>query len=264
MAECPFCQYGLSEPPERFCPSCGRDLGPASPAPLPLPGPAGDSSAGTPWERRGTIGFGAGLTETTQQVLTSPEAFFRRLPVTGGIADPLFYGLIVSYIGLVAATVYNAVFNATFGSAFGSAFGSFGDRPELARFLPLIQGGAGLVVNLVLGPIFIVVGLFVWAGILHLLLLLLGGGGRGFEATFRALAYASAANLIQIVPLCGGFIGGVYGIVLAIIGLSAVHGDSKAKAAAAVLLPLVLCCCCCALGLMAMAGGIASLANRMR
>jgi hypothetical protein len=253
MAECPYCQYSLSEPPQRFCPSCGRDLGQG-------PAPALAESAGTPWERRRIIGFGAGLTETTQQVLTKPESFFRRLSVTGGIADPLLYGLIVSYIGLVAASVYNMVFHATF----GSAFATFGDRPELARFMPYLQGGVGLVGNLIMGPVFIVVGLFVWSGILHLLLLLLGGGGRGFEATFRVLAYTAASNLIQIVPVCGGFIGGVYGIVLAIIGLSAVHGDSKGKTAVAVLAPLVLCCCCCALGVGVMAGGIASLANRIR
>ena len=253
MAECPYCQYGLSEPPERFCPSCGRDLGLASSVPLPEAG-------GTPWERRRAIGFGAGLTETTQQVLSAPEAFFRRMPATGGIGDPLFYGFIVSYIGLVAATVYNAVFNATF----GSALSSFGDRPELARFMPLLEGGMGLVMNLVLGPFAIVVGLFIWAGILHLLLLVLGGGGRGFEATFRVVAYGSASNLIQIIPVCGSFIGVVYGIVLAIIGLSAVHGDSKGKAAAAVLIPLVLCCCCCALGVAAIFGMVASLVSQVR
>ncbi len=260
MAECPYCQYALSEPPQRFCPSCGRDLGFAPPAPPPLPeGAEGDG--GIPWERRKTLGFVAGLTETTQQVLTSPEAFFRRLAATAaGIGDPLFYAVIVGYIGLVATSVYNAVFNATF----GSAFSNLGDHPEFARFLPLVQGGLGLVVNLVLGPIIIAVTLFIWAGILHLLLLLLGGGARGFEATFRVLAYASASNLFQIVPMCGSLIGAVYGIVLAIIGLSAVHGDSKGKTAAAVLIPLVLCCCCCAFGLMAMAGGIASMANRFR
>ena len=66
--------------------------------------------------------------------------------------------------------------------------------------MPFVQGGVGLVANLILGPIFIAVGLFVWAGILHLLLLLMGGGARGFEATFRVVAYASRRNLIQIVP----------------------------------------------------------------
>lgn len=261
MAECPYCQYALSEPPERFCPSCGRDLGLGAPPP-PAPGPAVEGT-GAPWERRQTIGLVAGLTETTQQVLTSPEVFFRGLPATASIGDPLFYAVIVGYIGLVATTVYNAVFNATLGSAFTS-LGGLGDRPEIARFMPFIQGGLGLVVNLVLGPLFIAVGLFIWAGVLHLLLLLLGGGARGFEATFRALAYSSASNLFQIIPLCGSLIGAVYGIVLTIIGLSAAHGDSKGKAAAAVLIPLVLCCCCCALGLGALAGGVASLANRLR
>jgi hypothetical protein len=192
--------------------------------------------------------------------LTAPDSFFRRLPVTGGIGDPLFYGLIVSYIGLLAATLYSAVFDATF----GSSFGNFGDRPELARLLPFIQGGVGIVVRLIVGPISIVIGFFIWAGILHLLLLAFGGGGRGFEATFRVVAYASTTSLIAIVPICGSLVGPIYGIVVTIIGLSAVHGDSKGKAAAAVLLPWVLCCCCCAAGIGAMFGGIASFANRMQ
>jgi hypothetical protein len=224
-----------------------------------LPG-ADAGVSGTPWERRRTIGFGSGLAETVQQVLTSPEGFFRAMPVTGGIGDPLLYGLIVSYIGLAAAAVYNAVFNVTF----GSALSSLGDRPEVARFLPFLEGGLGLVGNLVLGPFIIVIGLFIWSGILHLLLLLLGGGARGFEGTFRVVAYASTTNLIQIVPLCGGLIGAVYGIVLAIIGLAAAHGDSKGKTAAAVLIPLVLCCCCLVAGVMVVMGSIASIASGMR
>jgi hypothetical protein len=257
MAACPHCQYPLTEPPPRFCPSCGSDLGLAPAAPPPVPG-AGIT--GTPWERRRSIGFGSALAETAQKVLTSPEAFFRAMPVTGGIGDPLLYGLIVSYVGLVAGAVYSAVFNVTF----GSALAGLGERPEFAHLLPFVQGGAGLVVNLVMGPIFIAVGLFLWSGILHLLLMLLGGGARGFEATFRVVAYASTTNLIQIVPMCGGLIGAVYGLVLAIIGLSAAHGDSKGKAAAAVLIPVLLCCCCAILGVALMMGGIASLASQMR
>jgi hypothetical protein len=259
MAECPYCRYSLSDPPERFCPSCGRDLGSGSAPSLPAPEAAGEG-AGTPWERRQTIGIVAGLTETTQQVLTSPEAFFRGLSPRASIGDPLFYGVIVGYIGLVAAAVYNAVFNATL----GSAFNNLADRPELARFMPVVHGGLGLAVNLILGPIVVAVGLFVWAGILHLMLLLLGGGARGFEASFRAIAYSSASSLFQIIPLCGGLVGGVYGFVLMIIGLSAAHGDSKGKAAAAVLIPLVLCCCCCFAVIAALAGGIASLASQVR
>jgi hypothetical protein len=265
MAACPHCQYPLTEPPPRYCPSCGRDLeaaagwDPSDLVPPPLPSGSG-AAAGTPWERRRTIGFGAGLFETVQQVLTSPEAFYRQMPVTGGIGDPLFYGVLVSYIGLVAASIYNAVFNV----AFGSAFAGLGEHPEFARFLPFVQGGAGLVVNLIMGPVFIVVGLFVWSGIVHVILLLLGGAGRGFEATFRVVAYGATTNLIQIVPFCGGLIGAIYGIVLAIIGLSAAHGDSKGKTAAAVLAPLVLCCCCIAVAVVVIMGGVASIVNQNR
>ena len=133
MTECPHCHTVLSEPPERFCPNCGADLlaEPAAGVPPPLPpvpplpdeyasgggyapppsygGPlpygAPPAGGGNPWERRHTIGFFAALIETTKQVLTQPAAFFRSMPVTGGLGSPLLYAVIIAYVGLVASTI---------------------------------------------------------------------------------------------------------------------------------------------------------------
>jgi len=227
--------------------------------PPPLPPEGGTTPSGTPWERRDQIGIAAGLVETTTQVLGQPESFFRQMPVTGGLSSPLLYGLLIGYVGVVASTLYSLVFHLTFGGLGGLA--RHGGPFE--RFAPFLEGGVSLVGNLVLGPVFIVIGLFISAGILHLMLLLLGGAQRDFEATFRVVGYTQATSILQIVPVCGNVAQIVYGIVVAIIGLSHAHNITKGKAAAAVLIPIVLVCCCCgaAIGIFmaTVAGGLATI-----
>jgi hypothetical protein len=252
MALCPYCQQALPEPPERFCPSCGRDL-----PQLPPPGAA---RGGTPWERRAEIGLVTALIDTTRDVLMGPTAFFRAMPVSGGIGAPLGYGVIVGYIGLVAQALYQAIFR----SVLGAGFGGFGGRPEWERLIGSLQSGLGLVIQIVLGPIFLTLGLFLSAGIVHLLLLLLGGARRDFEATFRVACYAEAPALFALVPFCGGIVGVVYRLVLYIIGLAEAHQIGKGTAAAAVLLPIALVCCCCGVGIAIFFGGLAALVSKAR
>jgi len=240
MSLCPRCQQPLPDPPERFCPHCGAELSPVV--------------RSTPWEQRDRIGLVSALVETTQQVLTRPTAFFRAMPVTGGIGGPLFYGVIVGYAGLVAAGIYGAIFQAVA----GPRLFDLPHRAELERFLPYLQGGMGLVFQIVLGPLLIAAGLFISSAILHLLLMLFGGAPRGFEATFRVRCYAEAASLFRLVPFCGMPIFVIFSLVLTIVGLSEAHGIGRGRATAAVLLPLFFLCCCCVVGIVVAVGGLAS------
>lgn len=260
MTNCPRCQALLPDPPERFCPSCGADL---ELLPPPVPPPSGweagpGARAGTPWERRGEIGFASGLVETTQRVLTGPTAFFRAMPVTGGIGSPLLYAVIIGYAGLVISAIYDFVLESVMGSSL-SRFG--GGSEAMAGVMPYLQGGIGLGVKLILGPILLAVSLFLLAGITHLVLMMLGGAARGFEATFRVACYGEASALLNIIPVCGGMIAPILMVVLMIIGIAEAHGTTRARAAAAVLLPIVLCCCCLLIPLL---GGLASVIGTMK
>lgn len=273
MTNCPRCQSLLPDPPERFCPSCGADLTllppPVPPGayqeqpPLPpaIPGPppsawapGSGARAGTPWERRHEIGFATALIETTQRVLTGPGAFFRAMPVTGGIGSPLLYALIIGYAGLVVSAVYDFVLESVMGSTFSRLGG--GGSEAMAGLLPYFQGGIGFGMRLIFGPVFLTITLFVLSGIVHLALMGLGGASRGFEATFRVACYSEAAALLNIIPACGGVIAPIVMIVLMIIGVAEAHGITRGRAAAAVLLPILLCCCCVLIPLI---GGLASL-----
>jgi hypothetical protein len=277
MTQCPNCHVVLPDPPERFCPSCGTDLAavqtaapPYAPPPAGYPPPSYPPGGGgygapppggqTPWERRDSIGFVNALIETTKQVLSQPAAFFRSMPVTGGLGSPLLYAVIVGYVGLFASSIYNLVFR----SVLASSLSRMGGNSDMERLASYMQGGAGLVVNLIFGPVFVVIGVFLSAGIFHLALLALGGAARGFEGTFRVAAYSQAASIFNIIPGCGGLIGLVYAIVLLVIGISEAHGISRGKAAAAVLVPFVILCCCCSGIVAAAIFGMAGALGRMR
>jgi hypothetical protein len=198
--------------------------------------------------------------ETSKQVLTAPGTFFRAMPVTGGIGSPLLYAVVIGWLGLAAAAFYQAIFY----SVVGSRWAGYGqERPEIAALLGFVQGWAGFVAQLVFGWIFVAITVFVASGILHLMLLLLGGARQDFEATLRVVAFSQAASVLLLVPFCGQMVSGVWTVVLYVLGLAEAHQIGHGKAAAAVLLPVVLCCCCVALLAFLFAGTIAGLAGHL-
>ena len=265
---CPSCGAVLPEPPDRFCPTCGADVEARGTVPLVDDAPPGASllttpqrrPGSTPWEDRGRIGFIQALVETTQKVLSAPSAFFASMPVTGGIGGPLLYAIVVGSVGVIVAALYREVFRALM----GSTLMTFGGGSEVRRVLPFLMGGFGVVLQVIFAPLFVILGVFIVTAIVHVMLLLLGGARQGFEATFRVMCYGEAAAVLNVIPLCGGLISGVYYAVLVIIGLAAAHGIGKGTAAAAVLLPMVLVCCCCAGGAMLAMGGLASILSQMK
>ena len=139
------------------------------------------------------------------------------------------------------------------------------EREEFARVLAFMESWAGLVAQVVFGGISVTIGVFVTSGILHLMLMLLGGGHKTFEATFRAVCFSQAPMILFVIPVflipgCGLLVG-LWSLVLYVIGLAAVHEIGHGRAAAAVLLPLLALCCCCAGFAFTLAGAIASLAR---
>jgi hypothetical protein len=234
---------------------------PSAPGPSSAGGAPDPPEPGIAWEQRDRIGFFNALVETTRQVLVEPGAFFRAMPVTGGLASPLLYGVVLGWVGLVATSFYQAIFRSIVGSGWG---GLGAERPEVEALLGWIGGWAGFLGQVVFGGVAAAIGLFVAAGILHLTLLLLGGARRGFEATFRVVGFAEAASLVFLVPFCGQLLGWIWSVVLYVLGLAAAHEIGHGKAAATVLLPFALCCCCVAVLALLFGTAIAGLAGHVR
>jgi len=74
--------------------------------------------------------------------------------------------------------------------------------------------------------------------------------------TFKAAAYSYTASLLGIIPICGGAIGGILGVVFLILGMKQGHKTETWKAVMSVLIWVILLFICC--GLIALLGGLAA------
>ena len=108
---------------------------------------------------------------------------------------------------------------------------------RLAELLALGPAPSPLT-SFLFSPLTLLFSLLLVSGVVHLLLLMFGGAERGFATTVRVLCFAYSPQLFAVVPMIGAVVGGIWMIVLAIIGLAAAHATSRMKSAAAVLIPL--------------------------
>jgi hypothetical protein len=188
---------------------------------------------GLPWEHRSGRGVFNAFFETLVMVLTKPTLAFTTMKREGGLSEPLIYAVIGGSIGLIASLLFNLAFQ---------SFGLFAANRHNA-LAGMVGVGFGLVFLIILMPIFVAIGMFIGAGILHLCLMIVGGAKQPFETTFRVLCFSmGSAHPLMIVPICGGLIAGVWGIVLECIGLARAHETDTGRALLAVFLPLIVCC----------------------
>jgi hypothetical protein len=206
--------------------------------------------SGLPWEHRQERGFANAFIETLAMVLTKPDLAFRTMKTEGGLAEPLIYGLIGGCVGGIVSLLLSLGLQ---------SMGLFaGQRDTLAALAGI---GVGSIALIVLVPVFIVIGLFIGAAIVHLCLMIVGGANKSFETTFRVLAFSQGSTgPLQIIPVCGGLIAGVWALVVNCIGLARAHETTTGRAVLAVLLPLIVCCGAGIL-LLIMFGGIAALSQ---
>jgi hypothetical protein len=206
-----------------------------------------------PWEDRGIGGFD-GLFATIKLLATNPGEAFRRMPLTGGIGRPLFFAIIIGWVSIAFGVLWNFLFQGMMFPFLESAE----DLAEMGLAYGLTVGWS--LVMVVLAPLFVIIGVFIAAAILHLMLLIVGGAEGGFEATVRVVCYTQTAQLAGIVPICGGIIALIWTVVLYVIGFSTAHRTTQVKALVAVILPVVLCCAFMVM-FAVVAGGIAGIAS---
>ena len=111
----------------------------------------------------------------------------------------------------------------------------------IERWLPADpDAAANPVVDFLLSPIWLLVALFAAAGIVHLFLLLVRGARHGFGPTLRVFSFSAGPQLLCVVPYVGAAVGGIWSLVITIIGLRETHETTTGKAVAAILIPLLL------------------------
>jgi hypothetical protein len=202
---------------------------------------------GLPWEHRHERGFFNAFVETLVMVLTKPGEAFTVMKREGGLGEPLIYALIGGCLGGIVSLLFSLGLH---------SLGFFANRHD--TFAAVAGMGAGSAAFIVLVPLFIIIGLFIGSAIVHLCLMLVGGANQPFETTFRVVAFSQgSAGPLQMIPVCGGMISGVWALVCNCIGLARAHNTDTGRAVLAVFLPLIVCCGA-AMFLVFMFGGLAA------
>ncbi len=186
--------------------------------------------------------FFTGLFETMRLVLFEPTSFFRNYKLDGPMGRPLLFAVMIGWTAATISAMWGTIVNK---SIFGYLQEHMPDV-EGVDWERLVAGGGSVdfILTLMLAPVFIILVLFIIAGIYHLFLMIVKGANKNFETTFNVVAYGMVTRLAEFIPFCGSLIALIYGLVLAIIGLTEAHKTNSGKAAFAVLAPVVLCCFC--------------------
>ena len=260
-ASCPRCSAPLRSSDEA-CPFCGQpisegSLGEAAATPPPAQTPtAGPSSAESPplemdtplqpqvgtaaapdvasvataapaWERWREFGFFTALWLTWRDSVFRPVAFFRHLPPRAGYGAPLGFTVLVTVLGLF------------FSFYWGTIEEAIGGTLERGLLVELIVGFVTLLFGLALViPVYLGL-LFASVGIIHLGFRMVGAGRRGYEATFRAVAYASGPAAFSVFPFFGPLLGLVWGMVVMFMAVREVQRTTNGRATLGFLLPVL-------------------------
>ena len=218
--QCRKCGFWLPEPTPESCPQCNH------------PFHSGENRTGPAWENRSSGIDLEAMLATVKSVLFQPADTFRSMRREGGIGGPLLFAVILGTISGWFGLLWQG-----FIQSLGFLSEGVGDQ--------VLVGYIGLMIFAVLMPGLVLILIFVYSAITHVCLFLVGGAKKSFETTFRVTTYVSGStSLFQIIPLCGGLIGGVWYLVAVIIGVREAHEISTGKAVLAVLLPAILCCAC--------------------
>ncbi len=184
------------------------------------PGPTAQPA----WEARRQFGFWLALWLTWRDAVFRPIEFFRHLPPRGGLGPALGFALLITSFAFLINIYWGAIEQLVVGGQ------PTGVAASLTGLL-LVVLWLGIFVPVYLGVLFAVV------AIIHVSFLIVGAGRQGFEATFRAVAYASGPAAFAIFPFFGAALSTIWGMVLVYIGVREVQRTTNGRAVLAFLLP---------------------------
>src|SRR5216117_1107337 len=187
--------------------------------------------SGLPWENRQERGFFNAFVETLVMVVTKPGTAFAVMRTEGGLGEPLLYAIIGGGAGVIVWFIFSLILN---------SLGFL--NPRETSFGPMVGMSVSFVM-LVWRLVAVAIAPFIFGGLVHLALIVVGGANKAFETTFRVISFSQGSTApLQLVPCCGGLVALVWCLVANCIGVARAHEIDTGRATLAVLLPVIVCC----------------------
>ena len=242
-ARCPSCSYVMTIPSLAVAAEVPVAQV-ATPAPAQAPPPASDNPFAAPtttdfsgaagrrsrsarymptWENEPSFG---NFFKSTKEILLAPKETFRDLKREGSLGRALTFAAI-------SAALMGAIVGFT--QAILVAF----SQGDIAFAIGMLFGF--VLAAAIIYPIMAVIGCFIGGGILHVMLSIAGAKKYDYNATVRSIAYMQMSSWpFMIVPIIGPMIGGIWILVVQIVGLAEVHETTKGRVVLAIFLPFII------------------------
>lgn len=174
----------------------------------------------------GDVGFWRAFSETWKGASLHPSRFFQEL----GPYPSLWPSFLFAFLILGLDSVFSSLWAKIFTGSMGEEAGLFFWGP----LAPPLFSPIWILPNLLSTAI----GIWIFAGVVHLGAMIVGAGSKGFATTFRTVAFSLAPMLLGILPGAGFFaIIWVYAVL--ITGLRWTQETTPGRAALAVFFPFV-------------------------
>lgn len=195
-------------------------------------------------EREAYGGFFPAFRQTWLAACFRPTEFFESVGNSQNLTPALFFGVLVVWVGYFALGLWLVLLFAMVGGV-----SVLMGEEEVAKEMAMQQEvSVGILVFLgLVGWLPVLLGIVLRGLLVHLFLLLFGGGKQEHVTTLRVVAYAYAPALFFVIPClgpCAAPIWWCWSLVLEIIGLAAAHRTEKWRSALAVLIPTVVPLAC--------------------
>ena len=231
---------------KRTCADCKAQIV----ADLEVGGAPGGAAVMPPWERRNELGFVGAFFGQCKVVMSEPTAYFERVDTNETRWDSLVFAIIIQVLVAVSTWIF-------MGLIFGAMFAGQ-QEAQAEMFGPFAAAMSPGIFQVLFAPVGAVLGMFIGAGLFHVMLLIMKQAKRPFHQTVRHYCYANAPGVLGVIPIVGG-LAGIWSIVLTVFMIKHVHRTTWGTAVAAVLVPFVVLICGGVVFVMLMIGAMSSM-----
>ena len=170
--------------------------------------------------------------------MLEPTLFFRGVTNKEQVGRAVLYFVII----IVVTALFNLCWELLLPvSEASNAVKGISWRPAIEMFAQAGRIPAVAVLNFFLAPFAATVGLLLSAGLLHLPVRMFHKERQSLKTTLRIVSYAAGPSVLAVVPIIGStVVGGVWSLVLTVIGIREAHGMSTRKTLLCILLATVV------------------------